>query len=218
MTVLALAAPPFFGWALRVGHTGTVRDEAVAFGSVPRDSADRADLAAIVAGDRRALGRLYERHRQPMFAFILRTTSRDRGMAEEVLQDTLLAVWQHAGSFAGGSQVRTWMYSIARRKALSTLRKRRPEPVDPDDAAPIVDHGPGTDDHALARLDLDVLNGLIDRLPDHMRAILVLAFVEDIAYPEIAEIMAIAVGTVKSRVSRARVELVAIARTTGEMP
>lgn len=180
-----------------------------------RDGQDRADLAAIVDGDRQALGRLYERHREGLFGFILRTTTWDRGLAEEVLQDTLLAVWQHAGTFAGQSQVRTWMYSIARRKALSKLRKRRPDPVDPEAAIPVVDSGPSPDDEALARIDHHQLSGLIDQLPEGMRTVLVLAFVEDLPYQEISEIMEIPTGTIKSRVSRARAALNELAEQAG---
>lgn len=150
-----------------------------------------------------------------MFSFILRTTSWDRGLAEEVLQDTLLTVWQKADTFAGQSQVRTWMYSIARRKALSKLRKRRPDPVDPDDAFPLADDGPSPDDEALARLDAQTLNGLIGQLPETMQSVLQLAFVDDLPYQEISEIMEIPTGTIKSRVSRARVALTELATKAG---
>lgn len=180
-----------------------------------RDGMDRADLTAIVEGDRDALARLYQRHQDAMFNFILRTTSWDRGLAEEVLQDTLFAVWQHAGSFNGASQVRTWMYSIARRKALSKLRKRRPDPVDPEDAIPLAEDGPSPDDEALARLDAQTLGGLISQLPDTMQSVLQLAFVEDLPYHEISEIMEIPTGTIKSRVSRARAALTELAAKAG---
>ena len=192
-----------------MGHHGAV--------TTSREAADRADLAAICQGDREALARLYERHREGLFGFILRVTSWDRGLAEEVLQDTLLAVWFNASGFAGQSQVRTWIYSIARRNALSKLRKKRPDPVDPEAAIPVVDTGTGPDDHALARLEADVLNRLIDQLPEQLRVILVLAFVEDLPYPEISEVLDVPIGTVKSRVSRARAALVQLARASGAM-
>jgi RNA polymerase sigma factor (sigma-70 family) len=183
--------------------------------TVTRDALDRADLAAIVGGDRDALARLYRRHQEPMFGFILRTTSWDRGLAEEVLQDTLLTVWQQAASFAGQSQVRTWMYSIARRKALSKLRKRRPDPIDPLDVMPIADDGSAPDDEALARIDATTLTGLIGQLPETMQSVLHLAFVDDLPYHEISEIMEIPTGTIKSRVSRARVALTELAAGAG---
>ena len=126
-------------------------------------------------------------------------------------------MWFNASGFAGHSQVRTWVYSIARRNALSKLRKKRPDPVDPETAIPVVDTSTGPDDHALARLEADVLNRLIDQLPEQLRVILVLAFVEDLPYPEISEVLDVPIGTVKSRVSRARAALVQLARAAGAM-
>ncbi len=221
LPALPLARPPVTlrddGWmARRVSEIGADRPSRTAVPAatppLSRDAADRADLAAVVDGDRQALARLYERHREPLFGFILRTTGYDRGLAEEVLQDTLLAVWFNAASFIGAAQVRTWIYSIARRNALSKLRKKRPDPVDPEDALPVVDTGPTPDDQALARLEAGQLDQLIDRLPEVFRTVLVLAFVEDLPYPEISQVLDVPIGTIKSRVSRARAALVALAR------
>lgn len=189
--------------------------ERCAPGPPSRDAADRADLAAVCEGDRDALARLYERHQDALFGFLLRVTSSDRMLAEEALQDTLLAVWFSASSFAGQSQVRTWIWSIARRNALSKLRKKRPDPVDPEAAIPVVDHGPSPDDLALARVDAGVLNLLIDQLPEPLRVTLVLALVEDLPYPEVSAVLDVPIGTVKSRVSRARAALVQLAREAG---
>jgi RNA polymerase sigma-70 factor (ECF subfamily) len=183
-----------------------------------RDAADRADLAAVCHGDRDALARLYERHQEALFGFVLRLTASDRMLAEEALQDTLMAVWMNASSFAGESQVRTWIWSIARRNTLSKLRKKRPDPVDPEAAIPVIDSGPSPDDQALARVDAGVLSGLIDQLPEQLRVTLVLAFVEDLPYPEISAVLDVPVGTVKSRVSRARAALVALAREARVLP
>ncbi len=183
-----------------------------------RDAADRADLAAVCRGDRDALARLYERHQAALFGFVLRVTSGDRMLAEEALQDTLLAVWFNASSFAGQSQVRTWIWSIARRNTFSKLRKKRPDPVDPEAASPMIDNGPSPVDHALARVDAAVLNGLIDQLPEQFRVILVLAFVEDLPYPEISAVLDVPIGTVKSRVSRGRAALVHLAREARVLP
>ena len=182
------------------------------------DAADRADLAAVARGDRDALAQLYERHQESLFGFLLRLTASDRMLAEEALQDTLLAVWSSASSFAGQSQVRTWIWAIARHNVLSKLRKKRPDPVDPEAAIPVIDRAPGPDDHALARVDAGVLNLLIDQLPEQLRVTLVLAFVEDLPYGEISTVLDVPVGTIKSRVSRARAALVHLARDAGVLP
>jgi RNA polymerase sigma factor (sigma-70 family) len=197
-----------------VDHAGSADSTTRGLAALPasRDAADRADLTAICHGDRDALARLYERHREALFGFVFRLTSSDRMLAEEALQDTLMAVWLNASSFAGESQVRTWIWSIARRNTLSKLRKKRPDPVDPEAAIPVIDSGPSPDDHALARVDAAVLNGLIDQLPEPLRVILVLAFGEDLSYPAISTVLGVPIGTVKSRVSRARAALVGLAR------
>lgn len=87
-----------------------------------RDVADDAALLQRVAGgDRDALGTLYRRHAHVVLAQI-RLAVGEPGLSEEILQDTMLAVWQGAGSFRGGSQVRSWIIAIALRQA----RDRRP--------------------------------------------------------------------------------------------
>src|ERR1051326_2767418 len=80
-------------------------------------------ITRIAAGDREALTDLYARYRQSLFRFLLHLTP-DYGLAEELLQDTLLAVWRSAGSFQGRSSVQTWLLGIARRQAHNTLRQR----------------------------------------------------------------------------------------------
>lgn len=181
------------------------------------DKVDRSDIAAIAGGDQRALERLYERHRGPLVAFVGHITG-DRGLAEEVLQDTLLAIWHHAGRFEPRARVRTWMYTIARRNALSRLRRRRPAVTDVGDLDPVATGAPGPDEVALAAIGSAELWQLIEKLPDTHQVVMLLGYVEDLSYPEIATVLDISVGTVKSRVSRSRAMLADLARSEGLMP
>jgi len=101
---------------------------------------DDATLVARVArGDGGALARLYQAYAGRLFGYLLRLTG-DRMLAEEVLQDTMLAVWRSADGFAGASAVPTWLFGIARRQAYYRLRGRPPpapfEAVDRPDPAP----------------------------------------------------------------------------------
>ena len=106
----------------------------------------------------------------------------------------------------------TWLDPVTRRRALNHLRQRRPTPVDThelvgagrDVGAATV----GIEDEALDRLSLDELLAAVDRLPTHHREVLVLCFVDDLPYGEVAEILSIPSGTVKSRVSTARATLI----------
>lgn len=180
------------------------------------DDADRSDIAAIAAGDRAALERLYERHRPGLVTFIRRVTGSDHGLTEEVLQDTLMSVWRHAGQFNGDSRVRTWMFTIARRHALGKLRGRPlPDVLRPDEIEPHVALEPGADDAALGNLAIARMRELIERLPDHYQVVLVLSFVEQMTYAEIASVLDVPIGTVRSRISRARESLARLARTEG---
>ena len=92
---------------------------------------DRELLRRVVSRDRLALADLYRRHGRVLFGQILFVVS-DRGISEEILQDTMVAVWRDAASFRGDSGVRSWMISIARRKARDRMRRHRPIAMDDD--------------------------------------------------------------------------------------
>src|ERR1700738_1318653 len=78
----------------------------------------------IAAGDREALGELYARYQRGLFTYLLQLPP-DYGLAEEILQDTLVAVWKSAHRFEGRSSLQTWLIGIARRQAHNTLRQRK---------------------------------------------------------------------------------------------
>src|SRR5438067_13049963 len=85
---------------------------------------ERQLVQRIANGDREALAELYMNYRRPLFNYLLQLTP-DYGLAEELLQDTLVAVWKSARSFEGRSSVLTWLFGIARRQAHNTLRQRK---------------------------------------------------------------------------------------------
>jgi RNA polymerase sigma-70 factor, ECF subfamily len=165
-------------------------------------------LRAIAAGDRRAFETLYARHRQPLWSFIRQFVA-DAQLAEEVLQDTLVALWHSAGSFRGEAQVSTWLFAIARRQAYTHLRRRRPVPVDATDGDPVMDPEPPPDRVVAARDELQRVSGWLDELSTELRETLLLALAGDLSYPEIAEVLGVPLGTVKSRVANARRQLAA---------
>ena len=85
---------------------------------------DRQVVGRIAAGDREALAELYQRYQRILFSYLQQLTP-DYGLAEELLQDTLVAVWKSAHRFEGRSSVQTWLIGIARRQAHNTLRQRK---------------------------------------------------------------------------------------------
>jgi RNA polymerase sigma factor (sigma-70 family) len=161
-------------------------------------------VARIGQGDREGLAMLYHRHGPSLLALLTRMLD-DHQMAEEVVQDTFVAVWNGA-RFDGRSRVRTWLVAIALRQAGSRRRRRR-FPVGRQ-ARDLASEEPGPEDRAVLRLDVDRLVGEISALTRFQREVVLLAFVEQLTHPEIAEVLGIRVGTVKSRLHGAKTALV----------
>src|SRR5947208_8877124 len=110
---------------------------------------DRQLLKRIAVGDRQALSELYVRYQRPLFNYLLQLTP-DYGLAEELLQDTLIAVWKSARSFEGRSSVLTWLIGIARRQAHNTLRQRKLPLAQEAELAELADTEPDPQDFTLA--------------------------------------------------------------------
>jgi RNA polymerase sigma-70 factor (ECF subfamily) len=164
---------------------------------------DRSLIARIGKGDRDALAVLSERHQAKLFYYLLRLLG-DHGTAEEVLQDTLVAVWKGASRFEARSTVQTWLVAIARRQAHNVSRRRLPVQTDPAelDRAPAL--SASAEEVALESVDREELAKAIQRLnPVHSEA-LTLAFAYGLSYQEIAQVVGIPQGTVKSRLSNAK--------------
>jgi RNA polymerase sigma factor (sigma-70 family) len=160
-------------------------------------------LAQVAAGDLEALGRLYRRWERPLFRYISQFTA-DRGVAEEILQDTLVAIWRSAATFEGRATVQTWCFGIARRQAHNRLRGRDVPLTGEDELTTIEDAAPGPEDRALERADADELARAMTQLAVIHREVLLLNFVSGLSYEEIALVIGVPEGTVKSRLSNAR--------------
>lgn len=163
-------------------------------------------LERIARGERAALERFYCDHHGRIHAFILQRL-RDPGLAAEVLNDVLLAVWRQADRFQGRSRAMTWVLGIAHHKMLDALRRRRRHEAETslEDAPQQVMDEEADTAAALAALDDAALLRLcLDSLSEAHRGVVHLAFFEDLSYPEIAEIIACPVGTVKTRMMHAR--------------
>ncbi len=175
-------------------------------GYVPTVCSDEVLLSAVARGDQAALRALYERHAAVMLRLIRRLTS-DRSVAEEILQETWLAVWRSAAGFRGESSVRGWLLGVARRQAHNHLRKSRPQLADLAEAQDVPDPAPSVEDQVVREAERAELLAAVRTLPGHLREVLALVLVEELAYPEVATVLAIPVGTVKSRMSHARKRL-----------
>jgi RNA polymerase sigma factor (sigma-70 family) len=165
----------------------------------PRDE-DEVLLAQIGKGERGGLENLYRRHAPSLFALLTRILD-DHQMAEEAVQDTFLAVWNGA-RFDRRSRVRTWLVAIAIRQAGSKRRRRRWAIVNhPGD---LVSNDPSPEDAVVAGLDVDRLITTLSELTRYQREVVLLAFVEQLTHPEIADVLGVRLGTVKSRLHGAK--------------
>lgn len=154
------------------------------------------------AGDQAAFAELVARSRDQTWAVCLQITGH-RHDAEDALQDTLTAAWQNLGSFRGTARFGTWLYRIATNASLAIVRKRREIPEDE------IDHGASTSRSVADRIaDTDAVRQALAALPEQFRVAIVLREYADLSYAEIAEHQGIGVQTVKSRINRARAQLV----------
>ncbi|HEV8191152.1 MAG TPA: sigma-70 family RNA polymerase sigma factor [Ktedonobacterales bacterium] len=174
-------------------------------------------LARIGAGDRQALAELYQRHSRSLFQYLLRLTP-DQGLAEEILQDTFVAVWHSAARFAGRSAARTWLIGIARRQAHNRLRRHEPDRANAAELASLAAPDPGPENAVLLRATRDELIAAIGRLSFVHREALALAIDQGLTSEEIAGVLHIPVGTAKSRLRDAKRALRALLRSEEEVP
>lgn len=164
-------------------------------------------LLACARGERFALRALYEREARWLLGVVLRIV-RDRALAEDVLHDAFLQVWQHAGSFRPElGSARGWVYTVVRHRALKALRSPgRLLPTDPAELAELSDarqqHEP--DDRGL---DADSLERCLQRLDETRRACVVHAFVDGYTHEQIAHKLGTPLGTVKSWIRRSLASL-----------
>lgn len=174
---------------------------------------DHSLILLIARGDGEALEELYRRFSVILFNFLLRLVG-DTAAAEDLLQDVFLSVWKGAGRFRSASSVKTWLFAITYNQAVSWLRKRRDAPMSGIDSRVVE---PGAEIAALQNLQDQAVRKALQSLSPNHRAVIELAFYFDCTYAEIAEIMGCPVGTVKSRMSHARQQLLAALLVDGQV-
>jgi RNA polymerase sigma-70 factor (ECF subfamily) len=159
-------------------------------------------LRAHIEGDPDAFGEIVRRHRDRLWAVALRTLG-DREEAADAVQDALVSAYRAASRFRGDSAITTWLHRIVVNACLDRLRRRQ---VRPTVALPEVEtvalaaHSPDADTALTVRAALA-------QLPAEQRVPLVLLDMQGYSVAEIAQILGVAEGTVKSRCARGRARL-----------
>jgi RNA polymerase sigma factor (sigma-70 family) len=178
------------------------RDKAQIRTNRPAEPDDNELLARVGRGDLKAFERLYSRY-QPRLTRFLATLLKRPQLIEEVLDDTMMVVWQSAERFRGDSTPSTWMFAIAYRKALRA-RSRWPDPVEDSKFDTRVSEDPLPDDGLRRERLRAALMKVMDQLSADHRAVVDLTYSHGLGYREIAEIVDCPVGTVKTRMFHAR--------------
>lgn len=178
-------------------------------------AADREIVAQVIEGDVEAFGILVGRYQDRIYSAVHNYVSNPDD-AIDITQDALVKAYAKLRSFDASSAFYTWLYRIAINTAIDFLRRRKSRPVDSLDDERFTEVGfeppskdPAADPEkvATAHEQAAALRTAIGKLSEKLKSVLVLHDVEGLSQEEVAEILKVPVGTVKSRVSRARAEL-----------
>jgi len=198
-----------------------VLSEAVEFGAGPKisknplkDLDDSAVVASFLAGNKQGFNELVERYQGRLLNFVYRTTG-DRERAEDLVQETFIRIYRHLHRFDQTKKFSTWAYTIASNLAKNELRNRSRNPLVlfqmlkkswDADQRPLEweDNTYRPDDLFRKRHLKQLVETVVAELPEHHRQVFVLREMEGKTYEEIAEITSCNLGTVKSRLNRAR--------------
>ena len=166
--------------------------------------ADGELIERVGTGDREAFEELYRRYTRPVLGLALRRLG-DRGRAEDAVQDAFTAVWRSAGSYdPERGQGGAWLYTVARNAIVDGARRRlEPAMEIPEEASG--DRGP--DERAEASWLAWRVHSALERLPDHERPVIELAYWGGLSQSEIAERLQIPLGTIKTRTRSALARL-----------
>ena len=180
---------------------------------------DRTLALQAARGREKAFRELLNRYERPVFSLIYRMV-RDRSLAEDLAQDAFIRAFNAIGSYNPGYKFSSWMFKIAHNLTIDHLRKRRldtisihgsPNAVTPDEQARtslVLESSEERPDAYVENLELgSQIEAAIGRLRPEYRAVTLLRHVEGYSYQEIADILEIPLGTVKTYIHRARLEL-----------
>jgi RNA polymerase sigma-70 factor, ECF subfamily len=177
-------------------------------------TSDEALLESISEGGRTAMHTLYSRHHVRVYRFILRMV-RDAATAEDLTSQVFLDVWRTASQFQGRSQVSTWLLSIARFKALTSLRQRKHEDIDQEEMLEIADEAE-TPEACLDRSTTSaILRACVAKLSPAHREIINLVYYHEKSVEEAGQIIGIPQSTVKTRMFYARKQLADLLKVAG---
>lgn len=176
---------------------------------------DKEVIEQVLGGDNNAFGLLVEKYQTKVYNLALRMSGNEDD-AFDLSQEAFLRAWRNLGSFQFESSFSTWLFRLSSNICLDFLRAKKRRAVvsltvtsdeDEETQLDLPDSGPTPEEAALASEDRRILMAAINSLPADQRQIITLRAINDLSYSQIAEILQIQEGTVKSRLSRARTAL-----------
>lgn len=176
---------------------------------------DLEQLLKVANGDRQAIGVLYQRHHKRVFHFVRRFVS-DAAAAEDLTNDIFIEVWRKAPSYEGRSKVSSWLLGVARYKALSEVRKRKPAHAQSEHILDTLEDDADDPEMVTQKRDKSAaIKRCIQTLSQDHRVILELIYYHEKSIEEVAEILDIPKNTVKTRTFHARKHLSAAMTAQG---
>lgn len=171
------------------------------------ETTDEALLRRIANQDEQAMEVFYQRHASAVFQFAEKTL-RNPADASEVSNEVMMEVWRKAQTFSGGSKVKTWLLSIAHHKAVDAVRRKsRHDSNDPLEEEQVTSMQCSLEDARAGAEDKTRIKHCMKELKQGHQQVVYLTFFEGLAYPEIANILDIPSGTVKTRMMHAKNQL-----------
>lgn len=171
-------------------------------------------LERIAHRDKRAFEALYQEFAPRVFRFAVRMIN-DETKAEEVVNDVMVEVWKSAGQFKGRSAASTWIFSIARHRALNAIRGKKLPTTALDDARGVKDESEDPMTATDQNITQTILKEAINHLSTEQREVIELTFFQGLNYKEIAQIADCPENTVKTRMFHARKRLKPILESMG---
>lgn len=186
----------------------------------PQEATESALIVRARNGDASALERLLASHQDRVYRTALGFVAGDEEAAFELAQEVLISAFRHIGQFRGDAKFSTWLYrmtvNFSKNRAVAEGRHKRRfvssnvkkgDGSDDEIERPFRARGPSAREQAAGNEMMEILHARLGHLSEEFRTVIVLRYIEDRSYEEISEAVGAPIGTVKSRVNRARAEL-----------
>ncbi len=171
-----------------------------------RDDRDRSLIEKSLEGSGKAFKKLVDKY-QPLVYSVVRGIMGNRDEVEDVTQEVFIKVYRKLATFRGEARLSTWIYRIARNEAINAAKRARSDIGPLDEAERLASSDPGPDRHLESHVTASLVEELLSSLDEQYRVVLELRYMGEKSYAEIAEIMEIPVGTVKTYIHRGKMLL-----------